>query len=123
YGWSIYVPEDFDTKSSYSIISQWHDYGSGRDYQPDGGPPTTLYIANNNWRFKLRYQDGDTDKTTKNEYEFGSVDPDRGQWTDFVMEVNWQSPQSDTEGYLRLFKNGEKVIDYTGPTWFDGKTS
>jgi hypothetical protein len=121
YGWSIYVPEDFDGKSSFSIVTQWHDWGTGKEYVQDGGPPTSLYVANDTWRMKLRYQDGESgNKLTKKEFTFGSIDPDRGKWTDFVLEVNWQSPKAGG-GYFRLYKNGEKVIDYDGPTWYEGK--
>jgi hypothetical protein len=120
YGWSLYIPKDFDGKSSFSIITQWHDWGSGKEYAPDGGPPTSMYIANDTWRFKLRFQDGDSAKTVKKEFEFGSIDPYRGKWVDFVMEVNWQSPKSG-EGYLRLYRDGEQVIDYQGPTWYEDK--
>ncbi|MDF3129329.1 polysaccharide lyase [Kiritimatiellaeota bacterium B1221] len=121
YGWSIFVPEDFDGMTSFSIVTQWHDWGSGKEYVQDGGPPTSMYISNNTWRMKLRYQDGmEGNKLTKKEFTFGSIDPDRGKWTDFVLEVNWQSPKSGG-GYFRLFKNGEQVIDYEGPTWYEGK--
>jgi len=122
YGWSIYVPKDFDAESWFSIVTQWHTWGSGKNYtiQPPG-PPSCLTITKGDWQFKLLYQDGDTDKATQKYFPLGPVDPDRGKWTDFTMEVNWQSPQSGG-GYLRLYKNGVKVIDYQGPTWFAEKT-
>ncbi|MDA3873827.1 MAG: polysaccharide lyase [Kiritimatiellae bacterium] len=120
YGWSIYIPKEFDAESSFSIVTQWHDWGSGREYPADGGPPTSMYIADNTWRLKLRYQDGDALKIAKQEFTFGSIDPNRGKWTDFYLEVNWQSPQTGG-GYFRLYMDGERVIDYDGPTWYDGK--
>ena len=122
YGWSIFIPEDFDADGSFSIVSQWHDYGSGKQYVEDKGPPTHLYISKGNRRIKLRFQDGATDKTAKQEFSLGSIEENRGKWTDFVMEVNWQSPQTGG-GYLRLFMNGKEVIKYEGPTWYDGKTA
>ncbi|WFB36254.1 polysaccharide lyase [Kiritimatiellota bacterium B12222] len=121
YGWSIFIPENFDGQSSFSIVTQWHDWGTGKEYVQDGGPPTSMYISNDTWRMKLRYQDGmGGDKLTKKEFSFGSIDADRGKWTDFVLEVNWQSPKSGG-GYFRLFKDGEQVIDYEGPTWYEEK--
>lgn len=122
YGWSVFVPKDFDADSSFSIVSQWHDYGSGKQYVEDKGPPTHLYISKDNWRFKLRFQDGATDKTAKQEFPLGPIAECRGKWTDFVMEVNWQSPQTGG-GYLRLYMNGKEVINFDGPTWYDGKTA
>ncbi len=123
YGWSIYIPKDFDYAAWFSIVTQWHSYGTGKQYAPDGGPPTSITIdKKGNWSLKIQYQDKDTDKTTKSVFQFGNVADDMGKWTDFTMEVNWQSPQTGG-GYLRLYKNGVKVVDYTGPTWFDGKIS
>lgn len=123
YGWSIYLPKEFDGNSWFSIITQWHSWGSGKDYEINPpGPPTCLVISKDKWDLLLRYQDGGTDKATKKNFDLGAIEPDRGKWTDFAMEVNWQSPKSGG-GYLRLWKNGQKVVDYEGPTWFEDKTS
>ena len=123
YGWSIFIPESFDSTSWFSIVTQWHTWGSGKFYAINPpGPPTSLNISKDSWQLKLIYQDGATDNSAVKYFNLGPVKPDRGKWTDFVMEVNWQSP-STGGGYLRLFKNGQQVVDYQGPTWFDGKTS
>jgi len=123
YGWSIYLPKEFDGNSWFSIVTQWHSWGSGKDYTiTPPGPPTCMVISKDKWDFLLRYQDGDTDKATQKHFDLGSIDPDRGKWTDFYMEVNWQSPKSGG-GYVRLWKDGQQVVDYQGPTWFEDKTS
>lgn len=123
YGWSVFIPKEFDGSSFFSIVTQWHTWGSGKNYViSPPGPPTCITISKDAWQLKLIYQDGETDKAATKYFGFGSIEADRGKWTDFVMEVNWQSPKSGG-GYLRLYKNGEKVIDYQGPTWFEDKTS
>lgn len=123
YGWSIYLPENFDGASWFTVITQWHSWGSGKDYViSPPGPPTCLVISEDKWDLLLRYQDGSTGNSTKKNFDLGSIEADRGKWTDFVMEVNWQSPQTGG-GYLRLWKNGQQVVNYEGPTWFDDKTS
>ena len=121
YGWSMFLPENFDGETFFSIVTQWHTWGSGKDYPPDGGPPTSITISKNNWGLKIQHQDGAEFKTTKEVIPFGSILGDKGKWTDFYMEVNWQSPKAGG-GYLRIWKNGEKVVDYIGPTWFEEKT-
>lgn len=118
YGWSIFVPEDFDADTFFSIITQWHDYGSGKQYIEDGGAPTHLYISKGDWRVKLRYQ-GEGNAIESTQFPLGSIEADRGQWTDWVMEVNWQAPGDG--GWMKLYKNDECVIDYKGPTWYEGK--
>jgi len=121
YGWSVYLPENFDGKTFFSIVTQWHTWGSGKDFPPDGGPPTSITIAGDKWLLKIQHQDGEQFKTAKESIPFGSIEGDKGKWTDFYLEVNWQSAKTGG-GYFRLWKNGEKVVDYTGPTWFDDKT-
>ncbi len=119
YGWSIFVPEDFDAEiTPFSIVTQWHDWGSGKEYIEDGGAPTHLYITKNNWQFKLRYQ-GENNHVASTQFKLGSLEADRGQWTDWVLEVNWQAPGKG--GWMKLYKNDEVVIDYKGPTWYVGK--
>lgn len=121
YGWSLFLPENFDGETHFSIVTQWHNWGSGKEYPPDGGPPTSITISNNTWSMKIQHQEGEELKTAKEVLTFGSIEEDKGKWTDFYMEVNWQSPKAGG-GYLRLWKNGVQVINYTGPTWFDGQT-
>ncbi|HBR93762.1 MAG TPA: hypothetical protein DEA90_06320 [Opitutae bacterium] len=119
YGWSIYIPEDFDAEiTPYSIVTQWHDWGTGKEYIEDGGAPTHLYITKNSWQFKLRYQ-GENNHVDSTLFKLGSIEADRGQWTDWVLEVDWQAPGKG--GWMKLYKNDELVIDYKGPTWYEGK--
>ncbi|PTY02939.1 hypothetical protein DB346_07975 [Verrucomicrobia bacterium LW23] len=126
YGWSLYLPNEFDGMTQFSIVSQWHTWGSGRVaiiHPP--GPPTCIVISKNTWSLLLRYQDPDNKEqymATKKEFSFGDITADKGKWTDFVMEVCWRGPK-EGNGYLRLYKNGEKVVDYEGITYFDDATS
>jgi hypothetical protein len=119
YGWSIYIPKEFDAQTFFSIITQWHSWGSGRESPKDGGPPTSMTISKDALQLKLLHQ-GDEGWTSKADYfPLGSVDEMRGRWTDFVMEVNWQGPGKG--GWLKFYKNGKQLIDYKGTTWYDDK--
>ena len=119
YGWSLYVPKDFDAFTHFSIITQWHSWGSGRESPKDGGPPTSMTISKGKLSLKLLHQ-GDDGWTSKADYfSLGMADEMRDQWTDFVMEVNWQPPGKG--GWLKLYKNDKLVVDYKGTTWFQDK--
>ncbi|WP_309399727.1 polysaccharide lyase [Cerasicoccus maritimus] len=118
YGWSIFVPEDFDSQTMFSIVTQWHDWGSGQEYPQDGGAPTHLYISNGQWRMKLRHQ-GEGHTTTNQQFVLGSMEEDRGKWVDWVLEINLQAPGDG--GWMKLYKNDELVADYEGTTWYEGK--
>ncbi|MDF3055820.1 MAG: hypothetical protein K0R17_35 [Rariglobus sp.] len=119
YGWSMYMPKDFDAESQFSIITQWHSWGTGRESPKDGGPPTCITIDKGHIHLKLQHQ-GDDGWTTKSDYlKLGSIEDMRGRWTDWVMEVNWQGPGKG--GWLKLYKNDKLVLDYKGTTWYDDK--
>lgn len=122
YGWSLFLPQEFDGASWFSIVTQWHSWGTGKDYPMEKpGPPTSLIISKNAWQLKLMYQEKPEDtKASVKYFDLGPIDGDKTKWSDFVMEVNWQGPTAGT-GYLRLFKNGKQILDYNGPTWFDDK--
>ena len=119
YGWSMYMPEDFDAHTHFSIITQWHSWGSGKESPKDGGPPTSITISKGNVQLKLLHQgdDGWTSKATY--FPLGTIDDMRGQWTDWVMEVNWQPPGKG--GWLKLYKNDKLVVDHQGTTWYEEK--
>jgi len=119
YGWSIYIPKEFDAQTHFSIVTQWHSWGSGRESPKDGGPPTCITISKGTVQFKLLHQgdDGWTSKATY--FPLGSVEDMRGQWTDWVMEVNWQAPGKG--GWLKLYRNEKQLIDYQGTTWYQDK--
>lgn len=121
YGWSLYVPKEFDAMTHFSIITQWHSWGSGRESPPDGGPPTCMTISKGTYHLKLLAQgeEGWTSKATY--FPLGSVDDLRGRWNDFVMEVNWQGPGKG--GWLKLYREGKLLLDFKGTTWYDGKDS
>lgn len=119
YGWSIYMPEEFDDKTQFSIITQWHDYGTGRESPPDGGPPTSISVHKGKVSLKINYQ-GDDGWTTKGQYlPVGDVEELRGRWSDWVLEANWQPPGKG--GWLKLYLNGRLVVDYQGATFYEHK--
>ena len=120
YGWSIYIPKEFEADTQFSIITQWHSWGSGRESPKDGGPPTSMTIDKGKLHLKLLRQ-GDEGWTSKATYfPLGTVDDMRGRWTDFVMEVNWQGPGKG--GWLKFYRAGKQLVDYKGTTWYDDKT-
>lgn len=119
YGWSMFIPKEFDATTHFSIITQWHSWDTKPESPKDGGPPTCFTISKGNLQLKLLHQgdDGWTSKATY--FPLGSIEDMRGHWTDWVMEINWQGPGKG--GWLKLYKNDQLVLDYQGTTWYEGK--
>jgi hypothetical protein len=99
-GWSVYVPADYPTSTEGVISAQLIGGGVG--------PETLFQIHGTTWRVIRRWWDS-YDKHAHGEYSGPAA---RGRWTDWVMyiERSWQE-----DGVLRVWKDGELVVDVTGP--------
>ncbi|UCS92972.1 polysaccharide lyase [Echinicola marina] len=98
YSFAVYFPEDFFQKDSYrEIISQWHQGGAG-------SPPNSLQVRNDQLIFRSigndnRYKDHILTNVPKD------------SWTQFVFHLV-HSPNE--EGIVRIWMNGEKVLQLEG---------
>jgi hypothetical protein len=121
YGWSIYIPDNQHGDGKFDIISQFHDWHATLPaWADDGTAPTNLTLGEDNMlRFSLKYQ-GPVDPATGNpttvHQVFDLAPCTVGTWHDFVVNVKW-THQSD--GFLKVWLNGELLVDYTGPTYLD----
>jgi hypothetical protein len=107
FGFSTYVPKDFPTRDQNAdavIVAQWigGSYGPEMSFQIRGG---------DTWELRRDWSTGTGD--TNNEMTQIKFPVERGVWTDWVVyrERSWKS-----DGVLRVWKNGVKVVDFVGPT-------
>jgi len=116
YGWSYYIPEDFN-QDSYTIVNQmsaWPlDTIPDTTPMPGGGVGHKLDVKNTGWYYTLQRSDGNYGS----EYDYDSLGSlAKGVWTDFVMHVKWTGNE---DGFLTIWKNGDTVLDYEGRTWWN----
>lgn len=103
YGWWMYLPSDFpDISPVKTALGQFHQIDSHPiwmlQHQPGG-----LYL------------DRQTSRGTVELRQLLRDDELRGRWHRLEMHVLW-SRQSD--GFLRMWVNGAKKVDYSGPTFY-----
>jgi hypothetical protein len=111
YEFGQYVPSDFATSPLFIETAQFLPDGQHRSAYQGWGPPLCVGIRNGRWELKFaRNVDG---KKVTEKLDLGPVT--RNSWTRFKVEVKW-SPKSD--GYVRVYKNGGKVLDRSGATTF-----
>lgn len=115
YGLSLYLPsQNWQTDSEWDIITQFNS-------QKDAGevtlsPPISLVVVNGrmilkvNWATARLHTKADGEK----KFDLGPVEKDK--WLDFVYHINF-SYKSD--GILEVWKNGSKVVDYSGPNSYN----
>ncbi|WP_184854792.1 heparin lyase I family protein [Streptosporangium becharense] len=105
YGFSINLPSSWKHDVSSEIVSQWHQCDSGC---PGGSPPLALLTDEGKWKIDFRREIIDLGQYAT------------GTWTDWVFHVKWRT---DGEGLLRVWRNGQEVLNRTGRTHDGGPRS
>ncbi len=112
---SILFPDDFADLPpneggawNYGSVMNFHDNAGG----PTKGPAQLLFYPTG-----LLYQiyGGDPANPSLSEYPVGPIT--RGVWYDFVIHVRWSSA---ADGFYRVWLNGKRVFQHTGPTLYRG---
>jgi hypothetical protein len=119
YGFSIYVPMDWQPDSQSNILAQWHaatgpdghEVGDGSAY-----PPISIDLQDDTWRVKINWNTiGAGSKGPgfgQKVFEIGKLK--KGVWIDFVAHAIWSGDA--TKGKFELWLDGQKVVDYAGGT-------
>jgi hypothetical protein len=109
YGILTYVPEDWkiDPNKGADILIQWHAVpGNWRPTHPN----LIICIQNSNWH--LRQHFGSPQKAPKRKLFKLEKPLQPGAWVSWVIRAKW-SPKKD--GLVRIWKNGDVVLDQKGP--------
>ncbi len=118
YGFSIYLPDDYEDDSEYEILTQWHaKRDEGEVFR---SPVLSLHTYNGNWWIRNIHSSKpiqtDNDGVRKVLWE-ASYEDDKGKWTDWVVHVKW-SYLSD--GFVEIWKNSQKLTLKTGKKRYNG---
>jgi hypothetical protein len=121
YGFSIFLPDDYIPDKIWEIVAQWNcipDYDVGEKWR---NPVMALSTTAGRWSWVTRWDakrntfaSGKREYGGEREYDLGLYQ--RNLWTDWVVHVKWSY---GPDGILQVWKNGEKVIDQTGPNAFN----
>ena len=124
YGFSIYLPSDWQTDQQGNILAQWHARMNVDRQQGDGTgqPPVAISVQGNSWAVKLHYNtDGPSfSGAGKGNQQFDGGAIEKAKWTDFVVHAKWAFTQ---DGFLEVWKNGQNIVDYKGPTSYVNKVA
>lgn len=125
-GLSVYLPSDWDMNyvSGYSdgIVWQFHDNG-WYDNTWRFTLPLTAMHSPKGWQ--IRNHTWLNGKDPGNYKGFSVTVPYRlGEWNDFVINVKFSGNISpdDENGFIKVWVNGDKVIDRTGQNYFGEQT-
>ena len=121
YGFSIFLPDDYIPDKIWEIVAQWNcipDYDVGEKWR---NPVLALSTTAGRWSWVTRwdakrntFESGKREYGGEHEYDLGPYQ--RNVWTDWVLHIKWSFKP---DGILQVWKNGEKLIDQTGPNAFN----
>ena len=133
YSLSIYVPEDWVWDDASLIVNQLHetpDRSCGESFR---SPPFAISIVDQQWNVTSWWTDnacdnggGHPDTHRRNDLDYLTDQSiQRGQWTTFVMNMRWDYRKNSNggRGFMKIWKNGELLIDHTGPNFYNDNTA
>lgn len=118
YGFSVFIPGDYQKDPSEEIIAQWlprPDLHLGEKWT-GRGPAFSVRIENDRFILDNRWDSRaiSTKQVNNQEWNLGKVA--KGKWTDWVVRAKW-SYKSD--GLLEVWKDGQLVLKKNGPNSYN----
>lgn len=126
YGMRTFLPADWQDDKADDIIVQFHAVADPGESTRN--PPVALQIvpdSRGNGRFSLRLRaderkilvgSGESRYRVSKSVDLGPIRDHVGRWTDWVWHVKWNY---DGDGFLRLYRNGQLVVDHKGANTFN----
>jgi hypothetical protein len=119
YGWSLYLPPEYqEVKGKSDILFQWHR-GGGAPSWAKGHPMCFMINAQGNYQLIWTFQKSpDNSESRVNESQDLGLNylSDRGKWVHWALHAKWSIAN---EGYLGVYRNGKLVWERRGPNWLN----
>jgi hypothetical protein len=123
YGWSMFLPEDFDHRGSDTIVMQLASWPTPRDgkFPHSANGPYLEIQPDGRLIMHLQHQGEDADMVCDDFVIADDISKFRGDWLDFVMHAKWTG---DKSGHFQLWMRFgdnpfDQKVDYTGRTWWN----
>jgi hypothetical protein len=101
YGFSIYLPTDWQFDQAAEIVTQWHQH-----WDIGTSPPLAIQTHKGNWEISQNWE-GPNGIIYANT-PIGPYQTDR--WTDWVVHVRWSA---GANGLLEIWKDGQPVTGFS----------
>ncbi len=115
-GVSTYIPSDWQNEKNIgNNVTLWQFHGTKGGPGEGAAPPLSLDIKGNKFVIANRFGNVSERVTARNIWT-GNLE--KGRWVDWVVRVKF----SLTNGYIRVWKNGNKIAEVSGvQTIYRGK--
>jgi hypothetical protein len=123
YGWSMFLPDDFDHRGSDTIVMQLASSPTPRNgkFPHSANGPYLEILPDGRLIMHLQHKGTDTDMVCDDFVVADDIAKLRGHWIDFVMHAKWTG---DRDGHFQLWMRAGDApfvqkVDYSGPTWWN----
>ena len=121
YRFSYFLPDNYKNDSIPEILAQWHeipDWDLGEDWR---SPPLSLFTQNGQWKFLIMWATDkvNTNKTISGRKMIDLGEYETGRWTEWIFHLYFAYKE---DGLVQIWKNGELVVDYHGPNYYNDKS-
>jgi Polysaccharide lyase len=115
YGWSVYLASPWPVDPSWGeTLTQFHKSTDGGEPNPNPTLSFGFRPGSDDWvianRSDPRAFSADKAGVITRSFSGGKIA--RDEWTDWVVNVKWSYKD---DGFLKIWKNGELIVDSTGP--------
>lgn len=126
FGFSIFLPPDFEYANTKDILFQWHARPDKREIHRY--PPMNLGTYRGNWRVQTAYSSIRIQKNSERAKPITIFESPykTGKWTDWVFNVKWdyREKKDGGKGYVKIWQREEgeewkKVKHYKGPNCYN----
>lgn len=124
YGFSLFLPDEWQDDGSFEILAQWHsvpDFDLEEEWR---SPPLNLTTREGRWRINNRWDpkprtEGNDPAPEGGRETLWEAPYETGVWTDWVVHARWSHL---VDGTLQIWKDGELVVDKVGPNTYHDQT-
>ena len=120
FSFSIFLPADYQKDVASEILAQWHESPDAALGETWRTAPISLRSQNGYWRAAIQWspEQVNTDRTVAGKKSFQIGKQKKGVWTSFVFHIRFSC---NADGLLEIWKDGESVVNYTGPNYYNDK--
>lgn len=123
YGWSMFLPDDFDHRGSNTIVMQlatWPTPRNGKFPCSANGPYMHIQ-SNGRLVLHLQHKGDNKDMVCDHHMLVEDITGLKGKWIDFVMQAKWTG---EKDGFFKFWMRAgdspyKQKMDYKGRTWWN----
>lgn len=118
YGFSNYLPGDYEEDTDPDIVAQWHEIPDFKVGETWRVPPIALRIQNGKWMLNIQWAklQVNTQETIsgKEMFDFGHCVTSK--WADWVFHIKFSWEE---DGLLEVWRNGKLLLSRRGPNCYN----